>query len=221
MDWIVKVGGSLFPENSVKLVEAISELTEKEVMVICGGGSFANQIRDYDLQMNFSATANHESAIMCMDIIGRLLADKISDAEAVYDLNSAKSLAKENKIPILLPSRLMHYLDPLEHSWSVTSDSISLYIAQLLQAKLLIATDVDGIYTRIPSAKDAKLINEISAKKLLSFGETSIDTSLSELLIEFGSNCYVVNGKYPERTLSIINACVDVDNTQYTLVRGD
>ena len=74
MDWIVKVGGSLFPENSVKLVEAISELTEKEVMVICGGGSFANQIRDYDLQMNFSATANHESAIMCMDIIGRLLA---------------------------------------------------------------------------------------------------------------------------------------------------
>ncbi len=221
MDWIVKVGGSLFPENSVKLVEAISELTEKEVMVICGGGSFANQIRDYDLQMNFSATANHESAIMCMDIIGRLLVDKISDAEAVYDLNSAKSLAKENKIPILLPSRLMHYLDPLEHSWSVTSDSISLYIAQLLQAKLLIATDVDGIYTRIPSAKDAKLINEISAKKLLSFGETSIDTSLSELLIEFGSNCYVVNGKYPERTLSIINACVDVDNTQYTLVRGD
>ncbi|HSO26122.1 MAG TPA: delta 1-pyrroline-5-carboxylate synthetase [Methanobacteriaceae archaeon] len=221
MDWIVKVGGSLFPENSVKLVEAISELTEKEIMVICGGGSFANQIRDYDSQMNFSDTANHESAIMCMDIIGRLLADKISDAEAVYDLNSAKSLAKENKIPILLPSRLMHYLDPLEHSWSVTSDSISLYIAQLLQAKLLIATDVDGIYTRIPTAKDAKLINEISAKKLLSFGETSIDTSLSELLLEFGSNCYVVNGKYPERTLSIINACVDVDNTQYTLVRGD
>lgn len=221
MDWVVKVGGSLFPENSVKLVEAISESTEKEVMIVCGGGSFANHIRDYNNQMNFSATANHESAIMCMDIVGRLLADKISDAEAVFDLNSAKALAKENKIPILLPSRLMHYLDPLEHSWNVTSDSISCYIAQILQAKLLIATDVDGIYTRIPSAKDAKLINEISSKKLLSFGETSIDTSLSELLLEFGSDCYVVNGKYPERTLSIINACVDVDNTQYTLVRGD
>jgi aspartokinase-like uncharacterized kinase len=221
MDWVVKVGGSLFPENSVKLVKAISESTKKEVMIVCGGGSFANQIRDYDSQMNFSASANHESAIMCMDIVGRLLADKIPDAEAVFDLNSAKLLSKKNIIPILLPSKLMHYLDPLEHSWNVTSDSISCYIAQLLQAKLLIATDVDGIYTRIPSAKDAKLINEISAKKLLSFGETSIDTSLSELLLEFGSNCYVVNGKYPERTLSIINACVDVDNTQYTLVRGD
>lgn len=218
MEWVIKVGGSLFPEHALNL---LSSFSGEKVIVICGGGVFANQIRYQDSKMNFSATAAHESAILCMDITGRLLADKLDNAEHVSDISTAKKIIEKNKIPILLPSRIMHYLDPLEHSWNVTSDSISFYIARLLQAKLLIATDVDGIYTRKPSAKDAKLINKISAKKLLSFGETSIDTSLGELLIEFGSNCYVVNGKYPERVLSIINACDDVKNTQYTLVRGD
>ena len=94
--------------------------------------------------------------------------------------------------------------DPLEHSWRVTSDSIALYFSNLLKAKLLIATDVDGIYTHDPTHDGAKLIKIISAKKLLNFGETSVDEFLPELLIRYESNCYVVNGKYPERVLSII-----------------
>ncbi|MCK9152190.1 delta 1-pyrroline-5-carboxylate synthetase [Methanobacterium alcaliphilum] len=218
MDWVVKVGGSIFPHHAKNLVEG---LDGENVIIICGGGNFANQIRKYDAEFSFSDNAAHESAILCMDITGRLLADICNNAEAVYDLKTAKRIVKKGKIPILLPSRLLHYMDPLEHSWNVTSDSISFYISQLIQAKLLIATDVDGIYTRKPSAKDAILIHEISAKKLLSFGETSIDAALSELLLQFGSNCYVVNGKYPERILSLIRENADIKNTLYTLVRGD
>jgi 5-(aminomethyl)-3-furanmethanol phosphate kinase len=218
MDWIVKIGGSLFPHHAMKLVES---LQGESVLVICGGGRFANQIRKYDEEIHFSDTASHETAILCMDITGRLLADKLDYAETVYSLEEAEKVLDEDKIPILLPSRLLNYLDPLEHSWRVTSDSLSFYISQIIHAKHLIATDVDGIYTRKPSVKDAKLINEISAKKLLSFGETSIDAALGELLLQFGSNCFVVNGKYPERALSIIKGRVDVDNIKYTLVKGD
>ncbi|MBU4536063.1 MAG: delta 1-pyrroline-5-carboxylate synthetase [Euryarchaeota archaeon] len=218
MEWVVKIGGSLFPENAIKLVQS---LVGKDVMIICGGGNFANIIREYDQELKFSDDAAHEAAILCMDIMGNLLADKVPGAQCVDNLYQANMILKNNKTPIFLPSRLIHYLDPLEHSWNVTSDSISLYISQILQAKLLIATDVDGIYTRKPSFKDAEFINEISAKKLLSFGETSVDTALSELLINFGSNCYVVNGKYPERALSIIEGRFSTKNTQYTIVRGD
>jgi 5-(aminomethyl)-3-furanmethanol phosphate kinase len=218
MEWVVKIGGSLFPHHAMKLLEA---LQGENILVICGGGEFANQIRGYDEKLHFSDDAAHETAILCMDIIGRLLADKLDCVEAVYSLNGAKKTLNEDKIPILLPSRLLNYLDPLEHSWKVTSDSLSFHISQIIHAKHLIATNVDGIYTRKPSVKDAKLINEISAKKLLSFGETSIDAALPELLSHFGSNCYVVNGKYPERVLSIIKGRVDVDKIKYTLVKGD
>ncbi len=218
MEWVVKIGGSLFPHHATQLMKA---LQGERVLVVCGGGKFANQIRKYDNEIHFSDDASHETAILCMDITGRLLADKLGFAEAVYSLGKAEKTLDKGKIPVLLPSRLLHYLDPLEHSWRVTSDSLSFYISQLIHAKHLIVTNVDGIYTREPSIKDAKLINEISAKKLLSFGETSIDAAMGELLLQFGSNCFVVNGKYPERALSIIRGKADVDNIRYTLVKGD
>lgn len=214
MEWVVKIGGSLFPDHAVNLAE---NLKNRDVLIICGGGDFANLLRQFDHQIHFSNSANHHAAIMCMDILGRLLSDKIKNGIAVYSLEDAKNAMKASKTPILLPSKLMHFLDPLEHSWRVTSDSISLYLAHLLKAKLLIATDVDGIYTRDPSQDGAQLLKNIDTRKLLDFGETSVDDSFAELLFQHPSACYVVNGKYPERVLSIM----DGESSIYTFIGGD
>ena len=214
MDWLVKIGGSLFPGHAIKLAES---LKNRDVLIVCGGGDFANLLRQYDHQIHFSNTSNHHAAVMCMDILGMLLADKVKNGKAIYSLEDAKNVNKEGKTPILMPSKLMHLLDPLQHSWRVTSDSISLYFTHLLKAKLLIATDVDGIYTRDPSQDGAQLLKNIDTRKLLDFGETSVDDSFAELLFQHPSACYVVNGKYPERVLSII----DGKSSIYTFIGGD
>ena len=221
MDWLIKIGGSLFPEKAIKLCEAIiasndSLNSPKKIVFICGGGMFANKIRNYNQDIHFSDTANHKSAIMCMDIIGTLLADKVEGLESVKSTDMIDLIIKQGKLPLLNPSSILESHDTLEHSWKVTSDSIAMYIADLLKAKLLIATDVDGIYTHDPCQDDAKLIKFISAKKLLNFGETSVDEFLPELLLKYKSNCYVVNGKYPERVISIIEG----KNSKYTLIGG-
>ncbi len=215
MDWIVKVGGSLFPQEAVNLSKA---LVGKSVMVICGGGELANLLRQYDEKMDLSDTAAHKSAILCMDILGMLLADKVPGAEGVYSIDKAEKVSGEGKLPVFLPSQFLFGEDPLEHSWRVTSDSLSLYIAHRLKAKLLIATDVDGIYDQKPSKDGTQLIRNISAKKLLDFGETSVDEFLAGLLLQYGSSCYVINGKYPERVLSIIEG--KSEDTKYTLIGG-
>ena len=217
-EWVVKIGGSLFPDYAIDILDA---LVGQNVLVICGGGVFANLIRELNDDIGFSDSANHFAAIDCMDIIGELLSDKVVNSIPIYDLNDAADVINSGKVPVLLPSRFMRCVDLLEHSWDVTSDSIATYIAHLIDAKLLIVTNVDGIYTREPSFEDAKFINEINANKLLSFGETSVDASLSRLLIKFGSDCYVVNGKFPKRVLSIIDTSIDIENTQYTLIRGE
>lgn len=222
MDWIIKIGGSLFPENAVALCKALkifkdSDKLNQRIMLICGGGEFANKIRDYDSEMNFSDSTSHETAIMCMDIVGALLADKMEDLITVRSIGEADLICDQNKIPVLLASTVMERLDPLEHSWRVSSDSIALFISNLVKAKLLIATDVDGIYTHDPCLDDAKLIKNISAKKLLNFGETSVDEFLPELLMKYKSKCYVVNGKYPERIISIIEG----KSSKYTLIGGN
>jgi hypothetical protein len=216
MDWIVKVGGSLFPEDAVNLSKA---LVGKSVMVICGGGELANLLRQYDERMDYSDTAAHKSAILCMDILGMLLADKIPGAEGVHSIDQAEKAIHDGKLPVFLPSQFLSREDPLEHSWRVTSDSLSLYIAHQLKAKLLIATDVDGIYDQKPSKNGAQLIRNISAKKLLDFNETSVDDFLAGLLLQYRSSCYVINGMHPERVLSIIEDKNNED-TKYTLIGG-
>jgi len=216
MEWVVKIGGSLFPEHAAALLESLEGVG---AAVVCGGGSFADMVRYYDGKFGFSDTANHEAAILCMDITGRLLSDIVESAVPVRTIAECREAISVGLTPVIIPSELLRFTDPVEHSWRVTSDSLSLMIAHMMKAKLLIATDVDGIYTERPPASDAKLINDISAKDLLSFGETSVDEALPELLIELKSDCYVVNGKYPSRVLSILRA--GASECVCTVIRGD
>lgn len=245
VQWVLKIGGSLFPNYAIDLLKHLKGM---DIIVISGGGLFANTIREYDEYIHFSDTANHKSAIAAMDIIAILLADKVEFAETVCTFDEAKNLLKESKIPILLSSKIMNDLDPLEHSWRITSDSIAFYISKLLDAELIIATDVDGLYFEksnnlyirnsynnnvdfINSNYEEKLFNkkniadlefikEIHAKKLLSFNETCVDSKLPELLIDYESNCYIVNGKFPDRVLSLIKN-QNNNNFLYTIIRGD
>jgi aspartokinase-like uncharacterized kinase len=213
MEWVVKIGGSLFPEHAIKLATALENTNS---ILICGGGVLANLIREYDANYNFSATANHWAAIKCMDILGSLVADKIDHIFPVHSLEEAKIVKKNGQTPLLLPYHLLYKSNPLKHSWGVTSDSIALYIAHLLKAKLLISTDVDGIYTKEPSLEGAQFLRNINTRKLLNFGETSVDRNFAELLFKYPTPCYVVNGKYPERVLSIMEGKSSI----YTLIGG-
>ena len=174
-------------------------------MFVIGGGEFANLIRKYDGEIEFSEDVTHETAIDSMDILAKLLNDKLAFTEISYTIEEAKSISDSNKIPIMICSGILKENEPFKHSWDVTSDSIAAYIASLLDAKLLIATNVNGIYTKDPSLSGAELINEIDVNELLTFDESSIDLMLPTLLIEYGLDCYVVNGEYPERVLSIMN----------------
>jgi aspartokinase-like uncharacterized kinase len=156
-------------------------------------------------------------AVLGMDQFGLLLSQIIPNSCAVYLLNDAKQLSETRVVPIFLPSRLMFQEDPLEHSWDVTSDSIAAYIANRLHAnKVILATDVDGIFTADPKKhSDAKLLKKLSAKKLLKLAQrTSVDKFLPKLLLETQLDCCVINGKYPER----IDAILAGQHTTCTIV---
>ena len=215
---VVKIGGSLFPDYAIKLTE---KLQNTNSLIVLGGGEFANLIRKYDSQQNFSAKVTHYTAIECMDIIAKLVCDKVESAKLAYSLKDAEEISKNNLTPIFIVSDFLKKQDPFECTWDVTSDSIAAYVAHSLNANLLIVTNVNGIYTREPSKKGSRFISKIDAKKLLTFKESSIDLMLPSLLIEFGANCYVVNGMYPERVLSLIDDNINDYNFDYTLIIGD
>ena len=215
---VVKIGGSLFPDYAINLVK---KLENTNSCIVLGGGEFANLLRKYDSEINFSEEANHWTAIDCMDIIAKLVNDKVDSSELAYSVEDVNKIDNEGSTPIFVVSEFLKAEDPFECSWDVTSDSIAAYVAHLLNANLLIVTDVNGIYTQEPEEPGSTFISKIDATKLLTFQESSIDVMLPSLLLKFGTNCYVVNGKYPERVLSLIDDSINDYNFDYTQITGD
>ncbi|MBQ6099136.1 MAG: delta 1-pyrroline-5-carboxylate synthetase [Methanobrevibacter sp.] len=218
MKQVVKIGGSLFPDYAIDLAK---KLKNTDSCIVLGGGEFANLIRKYNDEQNFSEEVNHWTAIDCMDIIAKLVDDKVESARLAHTLEEVNNISDEGFTPIFAVSEFLKTEDPFECSWDVTSDSIAAYVSHLLNANLLIVTNVNGIYTQEPKEVGSTFISKIDAKTLLTFQESSIDVMLPRLLLRFGTNCYVVNGKYPERVLSLIDDNVNDYNFDYTQIIGD
>ena len=215
---VVKIGGSLFPDYAIELAK---KLKNTDSLIILGGGEFANLIRQYDSTQSFSAEVTHYTAIDCMDIIAKLVDDKVDSAKLAFSIDEIDEISNEGFTPIFVVSDFLKRDDPFECSWDVTSDSIAAYVAHLLNANLFIVTNVNGIYTQEPKEPGSTFISKIDATKLLTFQESSIDVMLPSLLLKFGTNCYVVNGKFPDRVLSLIDDNINDYNFDYTQITGD
>lgn len=202
---VLKIGGSLASEPAKlrSLMQRIGTISQtRPLVVVPGGGEFADTVRDLDKRFSLGSFVSHRMAILAMDQYGLLLSDISPNSVVVQSFDDAKSAVNSAKLPIFLPSQVMLKEDPLENSWDITSDSIALYIAHKLQAeKVLFVTDVDGIYTEDPKIdKKATLISEITPDALLEKGKrTSVDSALPKLLEKWPIKCFVVNGCYPER----------------------
>jgi aspartokinase-like uncharacterized kinase len=211
MDAVIKVGGSLaeHAEALKALGVELSKIAKKHsFIVVPGGGKFADVVREYDKKFNLPPTYSHRLAILSMDQYGLLLSQLILDSCTFDGLEDASRFSDSKRVPVFLPSKLMFQENPLETSWDVTSDSIAAYFACRLHAdKLILVTDVDGVFTENPlDHPDAKLLSEVSTEELLSRAErTSVDSFLPKLLLQHKLDCYVANGKYPERIHDILS----------------
>jgi hypothetical protein len=219
---IVKVGGSLasYPEKLRILCTKLTELSrEHKLIVIPGGGEFADAVRKFDKRFSLSPATSHRMAILSMDQYGLLLSDLLQGSCIVNKLELLQETLDLGKLPVFLPSTFLCTEDPLENSWDVTSDSIAIYVAgQLHATRTLLVTDVDGVYNCDPRKfSEAKLIKKLSARDLLRMNKrTSVDKFLPKLLLQLQIECFVVNGLYPERVEAILKG----QDTVCTLITG-
>jgi 5-(aminomethyl)-3-furanmethanol phosphate kinase len=208
---VVKVGGSLalYPEKLRYLCTKLGEVSLRHrLIVVPGGGEFADVVRLLDSRFSLSCGVSHRMAILGMDQYGLLLSDLIPNSVTASNFDEIKVFLDSGKLTVFLPSNLMLHEDPLENTWNVTSDSITIYVAHKLQVpKVLLVTDVDGVYTDDPKKHpEAKLIKQLSATELLAMNKrTSVDAALPKVLSRFPVDCFVVNGLFPERVEAVLD----------------
>ena len=207
---IVKVGGSLAMQPS-KLRALCKKLTVlsriHRLIVLPGGGEFADAVRNMDTRFNLSAKTAHCMAILGMDQYGLALADLIGNSLIVTRFQDLALALDSGKVPIFLPSEILLHEEEVENSWDVTSDSIAVFLAAKLHLKrVILVTDVDGIFTSDPKkTREPTLLSEMSVAELSKERKrTSVDTYLPKLLKKSAIECFVINGLYPERVEAVL-----------------
>jgi len=178
--------------------EDSSETCPECILIVPGGGIFAEAVREADRTFELGADASHWMAVLGMEQYACCLLDK-SRAAATYSIKNP-----DPGVSILFPYGFLKAEDPLPHSWDVTSDTIAAWIAQQTGARFVKITDVDGVFLK------GKLVREISAPELAAVGTSCTGTSctdgaLPEFLLKNRMDCVIVNGKYPERVLLAVH----------------
>ena len=210
MDAVIKVGGSLASDSTVlrNLCAELSKVAERfRLVVVPGGGEFADVVRTVDSRFGLKPAVSHRMAVLGMDQFGLLLSQLIPGCRLACSLSVIRGLSSSGRVVVLLPSHLVFRARSLEASWDVTSDSIAAYVAGRLGVnKLVLATDVNGIFSSDPKKDaNAELERVVSVSTLLQRGlRTSVDKYLPNLLLKFGLDCYVFNGLFPERVGHIL-----------------
>jgi aspartokinase-like uncharacterized kinase len=209
LEAVLKVGGSLGRgEGLSSLCQEITSLGKRiGLLVVPGGGEFADQVRSYYRRYQLSETAAHRMALLAMDQYACLLADLIPQSVLVEDLLSAKTIVENGQVPILLPAALIIQADPLPHSWQVTSDSIAAWVAGLARCpRLVLLKDIDGIYAEgSEQGSLADLIANLSIERLADH-RGGVDEYLCSILATLELETWVINGLHPERLAELLDS---------------
>jgi len=218
---LFKIGGKIL-EDFENLNSTISQLKKiynenliEKVILIPGGGSFANFIRKIYSELKFTEEIAHWMGIISMNYNGLELNKKFPNIQVIEDYDKLKENRKI--FCVFLPYEFIKENDKLPHSWDVTSDSISLFVAKQLELnECFLIKDVDGILnnenqvikeistSEFKDMKESgKLADVISNNEELKEKTTPIDPYTTTLIDKYKISCILLNGS--KNTLRILN----------------
>jgi aspartokinase-like uncharacterized kinase len=138
---VVKVGGSLLGQAGAfdAVLEALTAFRRgRRVVVVPGGGPFADAVRQMFRRVKIGEDAAHWMAVLGMDQYAHAVAARAPGAVLVEQRGEIEAAVAAGHLPVLAPYRWLKGADPLPHSWDVTSDSIAAWVAGALGARRVV-----------------------------------------------------------------------------------
>jgi aspartokinase-like uncharacterized kinase len=148
---VVKIGGGLLRDEGVEgLRRACADVVEmaarRPVLVVPGGGPFADVVRTVDGQIGLDDGVAHILALQAMDQLGVLLASLLPAGEALTELVAPRALG------ILAAAPAFAGRSDIPESWAVTSDSLAVLAAGAIGGdEAVLLKPVAGVLARWPS----------------------------------------------------------------------
>lgn len=199
IDAVVKLGGSLLAGAEVRaLLETLAELARTwSLVVVPGGGPFADAVRDACRRQAPDESAAHWMAVLAMEQHAHLLAGLGPRADVVADVEDIHRTVGAGRLAVLGPFAWLRSADPLPHGWHVTSDSIAAWVAgQLGARRLVLLKAIDGV----PDGSGGVMRDS----GLEALASTGIVDQYFATAADPARECWILSGRRPERLAELL-----------------
>ena len=147
VDLVLKIGGGLLdnPAHLQSVIDLVVDAARNvRLAIVPGGGPFGDAVREADARVGLPDDAAHWMAILAMDQYAHLLASRHASLSLVHSAREIDDAVARGLVPVLAPFRWLRDVDPLPHTWDVTSDSLSAWICGELRAERLVLVKPPG-----------------------------------------------------------------------------
>ena len=176
---IVKLGGSFAYATQLKEWIAAIAGCAGRVVLVPGGGPFADTVRQAQAPMGFDDRAAHHMALLAMEQYACALTNLHEDFELAASLDAILCCLAHQKVPVILSSRMCLDATDISHCWDVTSDSIAAWLSGKLGADLLL------LIKHSDNARGSASVVELCARGM-------VDIAFAGFLRGSGATAYLV-----------------------------
>ncbi|MCX8280192.1 dihydroneopterin aldolase [Phyllobacterium sp. 0TCS1.6C] len=166
---VAKLGGSTVGHGEMQLWLNAFVTATFPIIVVPGGGPFADQVRSSQTKLGYSDAAAHEMAILAMDQLGIAMAERHERMQPVRTLDDMRQTLRRGLVPVWLPSLMAIGRGDIPVGWDVTSDSLSAWLAREIGATGLLLvkqTDEYDTFDRVDALAAAGIVDNMLPRML-------------------------------------------------------
>lgn len=154
---VVKIGGSLFERcegDAVPPGKALLSLLDRArvpVVIVPGGGAFADAVRSEQPVLGLSDPAAHQMALLAMHQMAHALVDLAPAPGRLVIAASHAEIAQAlagGRIAVWQPMAMVAQDPDISEDWTVTSDTLAAWLASRLGARHLVLAKAAGASPR-------------------------------------------------------------------------
>lgn len=142
---VIKLGGSLSKSQALRdCLEQIARNSKDKIIIVPGGGDFADQVRLAQQQWQFNDVIAHEMAILAMQQMALIF--KGLQPDFILSHTVAEIKQQNQTMPIIWSPNINELNQAkIAASWEITSDSLAAWLATQLGAAELILVKAASI----------------------------------------------------------------------------
>ena len=109
-----------------------------KVVLVPGGGPWADEVREAQKREGFDDRVAHRKALRAMEQYGKVLAGMRANLVPAAGIAEIHEVLRNGQIAVWMPYEMVVADPSIPESWDVTSDSLAAWLARQLNASALL-----------------------------------------------------------------------------------